>query len=70
MKLRLQTYLSRHCFEMRPGRLEAMYDHFLGPYLVTSSTSVRSSCGAMRCVSTKTHDCAQVLGLPVASMTP
>ena len=46
MKLRLQTYLSRHCFEMRPGRLEAIYDHFLGPYLVTSSTSVRSSCGA------------------------
>merc|ERR1719409_705518 len=38
-------HLSRHCFEMRPGRLEAMYDHFLGPYLVTSSTSVRSSCG-------------------------
>ena len=41
-----QAYLSRHCFEIRPGILEAMYDHFFGPKRVTRSTSVRSSYAA------------------------
>ena len=34
---------SRHCFPMRPGRLEAMSDHFFAPYFFTSSTTFRSS---------------------------
>ena len=34
---------SRHCFPMRPGRLEAIKDHFLAPYCLTSSMTFLSS---------------------------
>ena len=34
---------SRHCFPMRPGRWEAMRDHFLAPYCLTSSMTFVSS---------------------------
>lgn len=35
-------HLSRHCFPIRPGRFCAITDHFLAPYLFTSSR-IRSS---------------------------
>mmetsp|Transcript_44621 Transcript_44621/g.108167 ORF Transcript_44621/g.108167 Transcript_44621/m.108167 type:complete len:220 (+) Transcript_44621:1740-2399(+) len=34
---------SRHCFPIRPGRFDAMRDHFFAPYFLTSSTTFRSS---------------------------
>lgn len=34
---------SRHCFPIRPGRFDAINDHFFAPYFLTSSTTFRSS---------------------------
>lgn len=47
LKIRLllrTTYLSRHCLPIRPGKYLAIADHFLLPYLWTSSTIRSSSC--------------------------
>lgn len=38
------AHLSLHCLPMRPGSSAAMRDHFLAPYLATSSTIFSSSC--------------------------
>ena len=34
---------SRHCLPIRPGKLEAIRDHFLAPYFLTSSKTLMSS---------------------------
>lgn len=39
-----QSYLSLHCFPMRPGNACAIVDHFFGPYLPTNSIIKSSSC--------------------------
>lgn len=36
-------HLSRHCFPILPGRFEAIKDHFLAPYFLTNSITLRSS---------------------------
>ena len=41
--LRWLCHLSRHCLPMRPGRFDAINDHFFAPYFPTSSTTFRSS---------------------------
>jgi hypothetical protein len=38
-------HLSLHCFAMRPGRWEAMKDHFVAVYLLTRLLSWLSSSG-------------------------
>jgi hypothetical protein len=37
------TCLSRHCFPIRPGKLWAIIDHFVGPCLATNSMMRSSS---------------------------